>query len=97
MVRPSSEIRSKTSWRFWNPNRLASGEPDVVGALRNIPHGRLAGPIRAEQVDTAAFIETVSRPRDDLAHIITPLLALTPGTRLGPYEVIAAHRRRRDG
>ena len=42
-----------------------------------------------ESVYTAAFIATTNPLPSALARIITLTLALTPGTRLGPYEVTA--------
>jgi serine/threonine protein kinase len=36
-----------------------------------------------------AVRQELSRPRPDPAHIITHTLALTPGTRLGVYEITA--------
>ena len=44
---------------------------------------------RRRLVATSALRER-SPPGAGLARIITPPLALAPGTRLGPYEIVAA-------
>ena len=69
------------------PCQQHGAEPTTLRPLRVLTHGKPRSDFRRGSEVPAPLSRTDSLPKP-CAHIITPPLFLTPGTRLGPYEVL---------